>query len=156
MAWTTEAGVVVSSLMVLAISVPLYVCATASVPIAAALVGSGFPAGAALVFLMAGPATNVTTIGAVYRHFGGRVLALYLGTIIVGSIVVAVGFNSILTPTATEAVSHSHQHAAWWEVLSSWVLLALLAYFALLDGLTWLGKWRAVPDSSTEECKSCG
>ena len=70
----------------LVIAVPLYVCATASVPIAAALVASGLPTGAALVFLMAGPATNVATLGAVYRTLGRRPLAIYLSTIIVGSV----------------------------------------------------------------------
>jgi hypothetical protein len=54
-------------LVVLVISLPLYVCTTASVPIAASLIAAGMPAGSALVFLMAGPATNVVTIGAVYR-----------------------------------------------------------------------------------------
>src|SRR5690606_154518 len=81
---------------VLLISVPLYVCATASVPIAAALVAGGFPAGAALVFLMAGPATNVATIGAVYRAFGRRILTIYLGTIVLGSLALGWAFESIL------------------------------------------------------------
>ncbi|HPM83129.1 MAG TPA: permease, partial [Candidatus Anammoximicrobium sp.] len=67
-------GILPSAVAALAISVPLYVCATASVPIAAALVAGGLPTGAALVFLIAGPATNVATIGAVYRRYGGRVL----------------------------------------------------------------------------------
>ncbi|MCA9710868.1 MAG: permease, partial [Myxococcales bacterium] len=66
-AMLTGAGEVWALLTVLALSLPLYVCATASVPIAAALVAGGFPPGAALVFLMAGPATNVATLGAVYR-----------------------------------------------------------------------------------------
>ena len=74
-----------AALTALVISLPLYVCATASVPIAAALVAGGMPAGAALVFLMAGPATNAATVGALFRAFGGRVLAVYLGTLIVGS-----------------------------------------------------------------------
>lgn len=68
-------------LITLLISLPLYVCATASVPIAAALVISGLPPGAALVFLMAGPATNVATIGAVYRTLGKRSLGIYLVTV---------------------------------------------------------------------------
>ena len=59
-----------ASLAALALSLPLYVCATASVPIAAAFVAGGLPAGAALVFLMAGPATNVATMGAVFRALG--------------------------------------------------------------------------------------
>ncbi|NIM61216.1 MAG: hypothetical protein GTO30_06030, partial [Acidobacteria bacterium] len=63
----TGRGPIVPVLLALVVSLPLYVCATASVPIAAALVAGGFPAGAALVFLMAGPATNVATMGAIRR-----------------------------------------------------------------------------------------
>jgi len=76
----------VGMLVVLAISLPLYVCTTASVPIAASLIVAGMPAGSALVFLMAGPATNVATIGAVYRTLGASVLGLYLGTVVVMSL----------------------------------------------------------------------
>ena len=68
--WLTEMaamGSLAACLAVLVFSVPLYVCATASVPIAAALVMKGVPASAALVFLMAGPASNMATIGAIYR-----------------------------------------------------------------------------------------
>lgn len=117
----------------LLVSLPLYVCATASVPIAAALVGAGMPAGAALVFLMAGPASNVATIGAVYRALGGRVLAIYLTTIVVGSLGLGVLFDGVLgTAAARTAMSHEHQ-AAWWAVGSAAALLALLAWFALED-----------------------
>ena len=79
-------GILTASLFALVIGLPLYVCATASVPIAAQLVASGLPSGAALVFLIAGPATNVATVGAIFGKFGFRVLLIYLSTIICGSI----------------------------------------------------------------------
>ena len=63
-------GLLPAMLLMLAIAIPLYVCATASVPIAAALVSSGLPPAVALVFLMAGPATNLTTMGAIRKRFG--------------------------------------------------------------------------------------
>jgi hypothetical protein len=116
----------------LAISLPLYVCSTASVPIAAALVAGGMPAGAALVFLMAGPATNVATIGAIYRTLGRRTLAIYLGTIIVGSLAAAYIFDFVLE-TTTDSVAHLHDEGSWWAVASSIALLGLLAWFALED-----------------------
>jgi len=118
-------------LAVLALSVPLYVCATASVPIAAGLVAAGVPTGAALVFLMAGPATNVATIGAVHRGFGRRVLAIYLGTVIIGSASLGLAFDAFWGATAIEAV-HSH-HAPWWAQISAVVLLGILAWFAFVD-----------------------
>jgi len=125
-------GSIASMLAVLAVSVPLYVCATGSVPIAAALVAGGLPAGSALVFLMAGPATNVATIGAVYRTLGRRTLAVYLGTIIVGSMAAGLLFDSLL-PTAASALPGHHGMALWWQTAAAIVLTALLAWFALAD-----------------------
>ena len=117
---------------VLLIAVPLYVCATASVPIAAALVAGGMPAGAALVFLMAGPATNLATLGAIKKTFGLKTTAIYLGTIVVGSIAAGWLFSSVLTSGASEV--HHHEHGApLWAVASAVVLVASLAWFAFED-----------------------
>jgi hypothetical protein len=110
--------------LMLVISLPLYVCATGSVPIAAALVVAGMPAGAAMVFLMAGPATNVATIGAVYRILGKRALIVYLTTIIVGSIGAGLLFDSMLS-IESNSVAHVHEAVSWWSA-SSAVLLGLL------------------------------
>ena len=122
----------------LVISLPLYVCATASVPIAAALVAGGLPAGAALVFLMAGPATNAATVGAIRKAFGGRVLGIYLATLIFGSIGFGLGFDFLLGEvTAGHMAAHEHG-AAWWQVASAGVLALLLAFFALDDARRWL------------------
>lgn len=120
-----------AGLLALLVALPLYVCATASVPIAAALVGAGMPAGAALVFLMAGPATNLATIGAVYRGLGKRVLAIYLTTIVVGSLGLGVLFDGVIgSAAAREAMAHEHQ-VGWWAVASALLLVALLVWFAV-------------------------
>ena len=130
-------GGFVAALAMLAISVPLYVCATASVPIAAALVAGGMPTGAALVFLMAGPATNVATIGAIYRGFGARILGVYLGTILVGSIGFGMAFDWILTvQPVSDSMPHEHG-AAWWAVASTVLLVALMGWFWVQDALRW-------------------
>lgn len=116
----------------LAVSLPLYVCATASVPIAAALVASGLPTGAALVFLMSGPATNVATIGAVYRTLGTRSLAVYLATIIVGSVAAGLLFDSLIASASGHV--HLHDHApTWWSLASAVLLMALIVWFAAGD-----------------------
>ena len=122
----------IAMLLVLFVSLPMYVCATASVPIAAALVGAGMPAGAALVFLMAGPATNVATMGAIHRGFGRRVLWLYLATIVVGSFGLGLVFDFVLEGAALATAAH-HEHQTWWSVASAALLLGLLAWFALDD-----------------------
>jgi copper chaperone CopZ len=125
--------------VVLALSVPLYVCATASVPIAAALVGAGMPMGAALVFLMAGPATNVATIGAIYRGFGAKVAGIYLGTIVVGSAGLGLAFDALFDARGAVGL-HAHAHEAWWAVASAVALLGLIAWFAVEDARAWWGR----------------
>jgi hypothetical protein len=144
-----EAGAVVPILAALAVSLPLYVCATASVPIAAALVASGMPTGAALVFLMAGPATNVATIGAVYRGLGLRSLTAYLVTIIGGSIGAGLLFESLVT-SSVEGPLHVHEHTAWWSVASAVLLLALMAWFAFDDLRHRLGGFFAKPQGEAD------
>jgi uncharacterized membrane protein YraQ (UPF0718 family)/copper chaperone CopZ len=118
----------VGMLLVLAISLPLYVCTTASVPIAASLIAAGMPAGSALVFLMAGPATNVATIGAVYRTLGGAVLAAYLGTVAFMSIALGLTFDGLLPASVPDAQPHVHGSLPWLNVLATLVLLAALGY----------------------------
>jgi len=130
-------GALGTTLAVLAVSVPLYVCATASVPIAAALVAGGMPTGAALIFLMAGPATNLATIGAIYRGLGGRALAVYLATIIGGSAGFALAFDFLLEAGPAGAMHH-HEHATWWAMASAVALLGLLGWFAVRDTRLWV------------------
>ncbi len=68
-------------LLMLLMGVPLYICATASTPVAAAMVAKGLSPGAALVFLLAGPATNAATIAVVARHWGRREAVVYVASI---------------------------------------------------------------------------
>ena len=71
------------------VGVPLYICASASTPIAAALVAKGFSPGAALIFLMTGPATNTGTIAIIVSQFGTRFATVYVGSVI--AVTVALG-----------------------------------------------------------------
>jgi uncharacterized membrane protein YraQ (UPF0718 family) len=70
-----------SMLVMLLVGIPLYICATASTPLAASLVAKGMSPGTAFVFLLAGPATNAATITMVARFLGKRSAALYIGVI---------------------------------------------------------------------------
>jgi len=72
---------ILSLLIMLVVGIPLYICASASTPVAAALVLKGLSPGAALVFLLAGPATNAATITVVTRYFGKAATVVYLGSI---------------------------------------------------------------------------
>ena len=113
-------------------SVPLYVCATASVPIAASRIDAGLPTGAALVFLMAGPATNVATLGAIWRGFGGRAVAGYLGTIVVGSMALGMAYEPLLGSLTAQRIG-GHEHMAWWAQGAAGILLAGFVWFAVED-----------------------
>ncbi|NDV21552.1 SO_0444 family Cu/Zn efflux transporter [Desulfovibrio sp. JC022] len=80
-------------LIMLAAAIPLYVCATASTPIAAALALKGLSPGAALVFLLAGPATNAASFTVVAKLLGKRSAFIYLGSIIGCSLVLGMFAN---------------------------------------------------------------
>ena len=142
-------GPIVTLLTVLLISLPLYVCATASVPIAASLVAGGFPTGGALVFLMAGPATNVATIGAIQGAFGKRILAIYLGTIILGSMGLGLLFDAFFQTTVMAGLGHHHGEP-WWAIVSAIGLSALLVRYMVSDGLRWLDQRKIQPGSANQ------
>lgn len=65
-------------LLMMVIGIPIYVCATASIPVAAAMILKGLSPGAALVFLMVGPATNMAGLATIWRTLGARTALLYL------------------------------------------------------------------------------
>ena len=119
-----------SYLIVIAIAVPMYVCATASLPIAAGLMLSGVSAGAAFVFLSAGPATNTVTMGVVKKMLGGRSLLIYLGTIVVGSILFGLGLDWIFDSKNIDPASilHIQEEGGVFLIISSIVLWALTLY----------------------------
>lgn len=116
-------------LLMVLISVPMYVCATASTPIAAALMMMGISPGAALVFMQAGPATNIATISVVLKELGKRALAAYLFGVIVMSV-----FFGWLLDTALDYFDISvqgamqHQHS----VLPDWLELAAAGLLVIL------------------------
>jgi uncharacterized membrane protein YraQ (UPF0718 family)/copper chaperone CopZ len=74
-------GGIVAMLVMMAVGIPVYVCATASVPVAAALIAKGVSPGAALVFLMTGPATNAATVATLWKVLGRRTALVYLATV---------------------------------------------------------------------------
>lgn len=80
---------VAAYLAMLALGIPLFVCASASIPIAAGLIAAGFSPGAALVFLLAGPGTNVASILVLMKEFGRLIFAIYL--FMIAAVAVAMG-----------------------------------------------------------------
>ncbi len=123
---------IVSMLIMLAASVPLYMCASASTPVAAALMVKGISPGAAMVFLLAGPATNVTTIVMLTRQFGGGFVRVYLACIIAGALISGYVFDYLLVLSGIDIVpsmsmdNHSIIGAFQW--VSAFLLIALMVW----------------------------
>ena len=131
-------GGILPYLVAVAVGIPLYVCATASTPIAASLIGAGLSPGAALVFLISGPATNVASVTTLLRILGRRVVAVYLATVVIGSLATGLLVDFffgkwVLAGVRAAAVDSAHRHGAG-TMLMGWgfketcavVLLAVL------------------------------
>ena len=78
------------------VGIPLYICASASTPITAALVAKGFSPGAGLIFLMTGPATNTGTIAIIVSQFGARFAGIYVGIVIAVTVVLGILIDVLL------------------------------------------------------------
>ena len=120
-----------SMLLVLCVSVPMYICATGSIPIAVALMMKGLTPGAALVMLMAGPACNVASILVVNKVLGKKTLLLYLAAIVGGSIFFGFDIDYLLprewfTEHLNNTLACCHDVAGWFEWLCTGVLALLL------------------------------
>jgi len=117
-----------SMLAVMGLGIPLYVCSTGSIPIALAMIGAGHSPGAALVFLVTGPATNAATIATVFKTVGKKAAAIYLATL--GACALSAGWllNRILSSEII--VDHAEHHAEGagrFEQLCTLLLIGILA-----------------------------
>lgn len=124
-----------SILLVLAISVPMYVCATGSIPIAVALMMKGLTPGAALVLLMAGPACNVASLLVIRKVLGRRTQLIYLAAIVLGAIAFGLGIDYLL-PREWFTSSLLMQNGCCHEDISHFgAACAALIFFLLLNAL---------------------
>jgi len=115
--------------LMMLVGIPMYVCATASVPIAAALMLKGVSAGAALAFLIAGPATNAAAIATIWKVLGRRATFIYVGTVAVTAVVFGLLLDAIFVirgVKAAEAVCCTT--TSWFGVVSAVLLLAVLGF----------------------------
>lgn len=123
-----------SMILILLVAVPLYVCATGSIPIAAVLMMKGLSPGAALVFLMAGPATNVATMTVIGKVMGKKVLGVYLVSIIGGALLSGMLIDLMLPsdwftlPLHHLHQAHTHGLPVWLNAGSGIISLVLTIY----------------------------
>ncbi|MBF0620389.1 MAG: SO_0444 family Cu/Zn efflux transporter [Magnetococcales bacterium] len=113
------------------IGVPMYICATASTPLAAAMLHVGVSPGAILVFLLAGPATNIGTLGVVRKELGSRALIAYLVGIVGGAILLGLAMDPLLQLMGWEVTPAENimEHAV--GVWIAWVSTFILIFMAI-------------------------
>ena len=118
------------------ISLPLYVCASGATPLAAGLIFAGASPGAALAFLLAGPATNVTTFGVLSGLHNKRIATLF-GLVVIGlAILTGLATNLIFDQLAINpsTSAHAHEEPTWWQTGSAFILCALFILSLLRTG----------------------
>lgn len=123
---------IASMLLVLCIAVPMYLCATGSIPIAVALMMKGLTPGAGLVLLMAGPACNMASILVINKVLGRKTLITYLSSIITGAVGFGIMIDHVLPREwfLSNLISQDaccHMHYSWFAIGCTILLMVLLA-----------------------------
>ncbi|MFA6715428.1 MAG: permease [Victivallales bacterium] len=127
--------------VMLLFGIPLYVCSTASIPIAASLIIKGISPGAALVFLITGPATNIATVTTMGKVLGRKAVVIYLFTVAVGAIIAGYILNltGISIPMVELIRSGGEMKITLIQKVSSMILLSLIA-ITMLQRFMLIGK----------------
>ena len=119
-----------SMLLVLCIAIPMYICATGSIPIAVALIMKGLTPGAALVLLMAGPACNVASMLVIGKRLGRKALALYLFAIIFSTVAAGTLIDQLprewFMPTVMQTAAGAVETISWFNWTCTGILAVLL------------------------------
>ena len=118
-------------LIILIVAVPMYICSTGSIPVAAALMLKGLSPGAAFVMLMAGPAVNLASILVVRKSLGARFTVIYLSVIVAFSVLFGLGINAVgLSVNPIHGHLHAHEGISTFKLIAA-ILLFILIAFAL-------------------------
>ncbi|MGM0599218.1 MAG: SO_0444 family Cu/Zn efflux transporter [Candidatus Rifleibacteriota bacterium] len=118
-------------ILMLVIGVPLYVCSTSSIPIALGFIHLGVSPGAALVFLISGPATNAAAISVVINVLGKKSAIIYLLTVIIGSLASGIAFDSLnqtFSINVMDQLKHGAHGLGWFGHLSALLMVVILLY----------------------------
>jgi uncharacterized membrane protein YraQ (UPF0718 family) len=117
-------------LLMLAAGVPMYVCAAAVTPMVAVMIYQGLSPGAALIFLLVGPATNAASIALLYRILGRRAVVIYLASIVASALLLGVALNVLyagldISPRASVRTAQPAS-ASWFSIACAVALIALI------------------------------
>ncbi|MGA1608873.1 MAG: permease [Planctomycetota bacterium] len=150
------------------LGMPLYVCASGSTPLAAVLVAKGLSPGAAIAFLLTGPATNVTTFGVLSRLHDRRTAVAFATLMFLGASAAGLATDALLAPPASEVAGdssvHVHNHGTLLQWACTLVLAAVVAASLLRQGIRrYLGQLLDTPSlaeltggpAPTEKAHSC-
>jgi hypothetical protein len=147
----------------LVVGIPLYICATASTPIAAALILKGVSQGAALVFLLVGPATNLASLSVLVGFLGKRSTALYLAVIASVSVLAGLVLDQVYSLAGISPQAVIGQAA---EVIPGWlegagaatlIILSIRPLWKIVHGwIQKLGISKQTPETADSDCSgSC-
>ena len=115
-------------LVILLVAMPLYTCATASLPIAAALMLQGMSGGAAFIFLTAGPATSAVTMSVVYKMLGKKALMIYLIVIAIMALLFGVVYDTFFDTLTVLKLTTEGMESSLLNSLASLLMLILMIY----------------------------
>jgi len=126
-------GGILAMLLMVAIGIPMYVCATASIPIAVTLMSKGFSPGTAFVFLVTGPATNAASISIISKTIGKKLTVVYIGSIVIMSLIFGLLLDWIFLTFGmhlSEHLFHNHNHSG--DTFSLWIKYITSGLFLIL------------------------
>lgn len=118
-------------IVIILFSMPLYVCATASLPLAAAFMLNGMSGGAAFIFLTAGPATSAVTMSVVYKLLGKTSLIIYITTIALLSLLFGFLYDMFFSELNILNFSMQNEESSIYTQISSLIILVLISYYLI-------------------------
>jgi hypothetical protein len=123
--WLAEVPAPLQVLLFAGLSIPMYVCASGATPLAAALVSAGASPGGALAFLLAGPATNITTFGVLRRLHGGRAALAFGGLVLAGAVATGLAVDLMGVRPDLSRLSPGGAEPGWLAWASTLILAGL-------------------------------
>lgn len=129
---TEVTGGIIGMLIMIAIGAPMYICATASIPIALTLMMKGFSPGTAFVFLAVGPATNAASLAIISKSLGKKTASIYLGMIALLSIVFGYILDWIFLSNGINPMYAMQHHEHGSGMLPEYIQIIFAVIFSLL------------------------
>ncbi len=151
-------GGIGSMLLMLLVGIPIYICATASTPVAAALIMKGASPGTALVFLLAGPATNVTSLSVITGILGKRGTVIYLLSLSVCAVISGLVLDIVYMSfgiSATAAIGQASEMMPYWLKTAGAVTLLALSVKPVASRLKKIFFSRKKPPENRQSVSCC-